>query len=92
MFHDPNLERTTGMKAIIRESNWHGDDGINKARTLKTPHLPIPTFAETVDLLMKVRSCYLFSHPIPWVSLGGRVPDADMKTSFHFLAARESSC
>ncbi|KAG8920340.1 hypothetical protein FRC03_001890 [Tulasnella sp. 419] len=53
MFHDPSLERTTSMKAVIRESKWHGENGIHKARTLKAPHQAIPTFVETIDLLMK---------------------------------------
>ncbi|KAG8898916.1 hypothetical protein FRB99_007065 [Tulasnella sp. 403] len=59
MFHDPSLERTTGMKAIIRECNWHGEDGIHQARTLKAPRQAIPTFVETVDLLMKVSSSFI---------------------------------
>lgn len=54
MFHDPSLERTTDTKAIIRESHWHGDNGIHKARTVKSPRQAIPTFKETVALLMKV--------------------------------------
>jgi len=53
MFHDPSLERTTGMKAIIRESHWNGDNGIHQARTIKAPRQAIPTFVETVALLMK---------------------------------------
>ncbi|KAG8914799.1 hypothetical protein FRC00_010711 [Tulasnella sp. 408] len=53
MFHDPSLERTTNMKAIIRESNWHGDDGIHQARTRKSPVQAIPTFAQSIELLMK---------------------------------------
>ncbi|KAH7931333.1 PLC-like phosphodiesterase [Leucogyrophana mollusca] len=53
MFHDPALERTTGSKGLIRERNWYGDDGMDKLLTLKEPKQAIPTFAETVTLLMK---------------------------------------
>ncbi|KAG9015562.1 hypothetical protein FRB94_000167 [Tulasnella sp. JGI-2019a] len=53
MFHDPSLERTTGTKAIIRDSHWHGERGIHQARTIKTPRQAIPTFAQTVELLMQ---------------------------------------
>lgn len=53
MFHDPSLERTTNMKAVIRESHWHGDNGIHQARTRKSPVQAIPTFAQSVELLMK---------------------------------------
>lgn len=42
------------MKAIIRTSNWHGEQGIHQARTIKAPRQSIPTFVETVELLMKV--------------------------------------
>lgn len=42
------------MKAIIRDSTWHGEQGINHARTIKTPRQPIPTFPEVIKLLMKV--------------------------------------
>ncbi|THH18212.1 hypothetical protein EW146_g2729, partial [Bondarzewia mesenterica] len=44
MFHDPSL---------IREKNWHGEDGMEHVRTTKQPKQSIPTFAETVSLLMK---------------------------------------
>jgi len=53
MFHDPTLERTTNSKGLIRESNWYGTDGMVHARTIKEPKQPIPTFIETLDLLMK---------------------------------------
>lgn len=39
---------------LIRERNWHGEDGMQHLRTKKEPKQPIPTFAETVALLMKV--------------------------------------
>lgn len=39
---------------LIRERDWHGEDGMQHLRTKKEPKQPIPTFAETVALLMKV--------------------------------------
>ncbi|KAG8865148.1 hypothetical protein FRB96_000037 [Tulasnella sp. 330] len=59
MFHDPSLERTTGMKAVIRDSKWNGEDGIHRARTIKTPKQPIPTFVQTVELLMKPENLHV---------------------------------
>ncbi|KAH8834353.1 PLC-like phosphodiesterase [Flagelloscypha sp. PMI_526] len=53
MFHDPTLQRTTDHKGAIKELNWEGPDGMKNARTLKEPKQPIPTFVETVELLMK---------------------------------------
>ncbi|TDL29368.1 PLC-like phosphodiesterase [Rickenella mellea] len=53
MFHDPSLERTTNMTGLIREREWYGPDGMENARTKKQPPQSIPTFAETVELLMK---------------------------------------
>jgi len=53
MFHDPTLERTTDGKGAIRENKWYGEGGMEHLRTRKEPHLPIPTFAQTVELLMK---------------------------------------
>ncbi|KAF8843114.1 PLC-like phosphodiesterase [Paxillus ammoniavirescens] len=53
MFHDPALDRTTGSKGLIRERNWYGQDGMEHLRTIKEPRQAIPTFAETIALLMK---------------------------------------
>ncbi|KAH8118424.1 PLC-like phosphodiesterase [Phellopilus nigrolimitatus] len=53
MFHDQSLDRTTDMEGLIREKNWYGPDGMEHARTKKEPKQAIPTFAETVALLMK---------------------------------------
>jgi len=53
MFHDPSLERTTDSTGLIRERNWYGSDGMVHARTIKAPKQAIPTFTETLDLLMK---------------------------------------
>ena len=41
------------LAGLIREKNWYGPDGMEHARTKKTPQQSIPTFAETVALLMK---------------------------------------
>lgn len=53
MFHDPSLDRTTNMTGMIREKNWHGPAGMEHALTKKEPVQHIPTFEQTVDLLMK---------------------------------------
>ncbi|KAF8345601.1 PLC-like phosphodiesterase [Amanita rubescens] len=53
MFHDPALERTTDSTGQIKERNWFGDGGMQHVRTRKEPRQPIPTFAETIELLMK---------------------------------------
>ena len=47
----------------IKERNWYGEDGIEHVRTIKEPKQAIPTFAETIELLMKVScpsTCLLF--------------------------------
>lgn len=53
MFHDPSLDRTTNGIGLIREHNWYGPEGMEHLRTVKEPKQSIPTFAETVALLMK---------------------------------------
>jgi len=53
MFHDPSLGRTTDAKGLIKERNWYGEDGLEHVRTIKEPKQGIPTFAETIALLMK---------------------------------------
>ncbi|CAK5277670.1 unnamed protein product, partial [Mycena citricolor] len=53
MFHDPSLDRTTNYKGKISETNWWGPDGMEHARTKKEPAQSIPTFVETLALLMK---------------------------------------
>ncbi|KAF9448994.1 PLC-like phosphodiesterase [Macrolepiota fuliginosa MF-IS2] len=53
MFHDPDLRRTTNSTGWIKERNWFGEDGMQHVRTIKEPQQPIPTFAETIELLMK---------------------------------------
>ncbi|KAH9473767.1 hypothetical protein MJO29_000823 [Puccinia striiformis f. sp. tritici] len=51
MFHDPSLERTTDGKGKIESLNYR--NGIDGFRTLERPHQKIPTFDETLDLLME---------------------------------------
>ncbi|KAI0080847.1 PLC-like phosphodiesterase [Panus rudis PR-1116 ss-1] len=53
MFHDPALDRTTNGSGFIREQKWYGASGMEQLRTVKQPAQSIPTFAETVALLMK---------------------------------------
>ncbi|CAH7675156.1 glycerophosphoryl diester phosphodiesterase [Phakopsora pachyrhizi] len=50
MFHDPSLERTTDGKGMISLLPYK--DGIDNVRTLKAPHQKIPTFEETMKLIM----------------------------------------
>ncbi|KAF8076793.1 PLC-like phosphodiesterase [Lyophyllum atratum] len=52
MFHDPELGRTTDSTGHIREREWYGEQGMQHVRTIKEPKQAIPTFAETVALLM----------------------------------------
>ena len=60
MCHDPSLDRTTDANGIVQQKNWYGD--MEHARTLKKGPdgrgYPVPTFKETIELLMRVR--YLF--------------------------------
>jgi len=53
MFHDPELSRTTDSTGYIKERIWYGQDGMEHVRTVKEPKQPIPTFIETLELLMK---------------------------------------
>lgn len=48
----------------IREQDWYGPQGMEHVRTVKLPPQSIPTFAETIALLMLVRhsSGYSFPH------------------------------
>ncbi|KAJ7429199.1 PLC-like phosphodiesterase [Mycena galericulata] len=59
MFHDPTLGRTTNYTGTIKECNWYGPDGMEHARTKKEPQQSIPTFAETVALLMKPENLHV---------------------------------
>ncbi|GAA6020137.1 hypothetical protein JCM10207_006270 [Rhodosporidiobolus poonsookiae] len=51
MFHDPHLDRTTNGRGRIQTQNYHG--GLDQLRTTKSPAQRIPTFRETVALLMR---------------------------------------
>jgi phosphatidylglycerol phospholipase C len=39
----------------IRDRLWYGEDGMEHLSTIQEPKQPIPTLAQTLDLLMKVR-------------------------------------
>jgi hypothetical protein len=39
---------------LIKERVWYGEDGMEHVRTRKEPQQAIPTFADTVKLLMLV--------------------------------------
>ncbi|KAI4294500.1 PLC-like phosphodiesterase [Schizophyllum commune Loenen D] len=57
MFHDPC--ELTPCAGLIRERNWYGSDGIEHVRTRQEPVQAIPTFAETVALLMKPENMHV---------------------------------
>ncbi len=50
------------MAGKIKEQNWYGPDGMQHLRTKAKPEQSIPTFPETVELLMKVRSRFVGVH------------------------------
>jgi phosphatidylglycerol phospholipase C len=54
--HLAALDRTTNGKGLIREQCWYGENGMERLRTVKQPQQSLCTFAETVELLMKVCS------------------------------------
>ncbi|KAJ3998339.1 PLC-like phosphodiesterase [Lentinula boryana] len=62
MFHDPgaffmlNLSRTTDSTGAIKDRTWYGENGMEHVRTVKEPKQSIPTFAETITLLMQASS------------------------------------
>lgn len=47
-------ELISASAGLIREHSWYGPDGMEHLRTTKKPQQSIPTFVETVALLMKV--------------------------------------
>ncbi|KAF7294875.1 GP-PDE domain-containing protein [Mycena indigotica] len=59
MFHDPTLSRTTDYTGEIKNRNWYGQDGMEHARTKKEPKQAIPTFPETLALLMKPENMHI---------------------------------
>lgn len=48
---------------------WYGENGMENVRTLKEPKQSIPTFAETVTLLMLVRLLSYLVLPFPLQNL-----------------------
>ncbi|KAF8603474.1 PLC-like phosphodiesterase [Ceratobasidium sp. AG-I] len=56
MFHDPSLGRTTDGKGLIREKRWEGD--MENTRTIREPRQAIPTFAQTIELLMRPENAH----------------------------------
>jgi hypothetical protein len=50
----PELQRTTNSTGKIKEREWYGAGGMQHIRTAKEPKQSIPTFAETISLLMLV--------------------------------------
>ncbi|KAI5474997.1 glycerophosphoryl diester phosphodiesterase [Pseudohyphozyma bogoriensis] len=58
MFHDPKLERTTNGAGNVHSQNYHG--GIDQLRTTKLPAQKIPTFEETIALLMRPENSHVF--------------------------------
>ena len=50
----PFLGSNVVVVGYIRERTWYGPNGIKHIRTVKEPKQAIPTFLETIDLLMKV--------------------------------------
>ncbi|KAJ6496743.1 PLC-like phosphodiesterase [Mycena vitilis] len=77
MFHDPTLGRTTNFTGVIKECNWYGSDGMEHARTKKEPTQSIPTFSETLSLLMKPENLHVrlnvdvkaMNHPVTLFTL-----------------------
>ncbi|KAF9035043.1 PLC-like phosphodiesterase [Hymenopellis radicata] len=50
---ESDLRRTTNSSGLIKERNWYGEGGMEHVRTIKKPVQSIPTFAETIALLMR---------------------------------------
>ena len=58
--HVPLRLTTNLFSGLIREQYWYGSEGMEHLRTVKEPKQSIPTFAETVELLMKVIRTLVF--------------------------------
>ncbi|ORY90748.1 PLC-like phosphodiesterase [Leucosporidium creatinivorum] len=58
MFHDPHLDRTTNGTGRIQTQKYHGV--LDKLVTNKSPHQKIPTFRETIALLMRPENMKVF--------------------------------
>lgn len=63
----------------IKDRTWYGENGMQHVRTVKEPKQPIPTFVETVELLMKVGLL-----PFQYISL--------ISACFLLHVAREPAC
>ncbi|KAI0787128.1 PLC-like phosphodiesterase [Irpex lacteus] len=94
MFHDPySVAQNHERDGFIKERNWYGEDGMEHLRTIKEPKQSIPTFAETVTLLMKPENEHIMFNidvnpittpPSPAIILGLWHPT--------FLPTRRRSC
>jgi hypothetical protein len=62
---DCNLDVVAdGEQGAIKNRNYYGPDGMEHCRTKKEPKQPIPTFVETVALLMKVTDPATWTHHV----------------------------
>ncbi|KAH8922281.1 PLC-like phosphodiesterase [Atractiella rhizophila] len=52
MHHDTHLDRTTNGHGLIFTQPYHGTNGVSTLSTRKEPKQSIPTFAETLELLL----------------------------------------
>ena len=59
VFHESRTDALGLGTGKIKEQNWYGPNGMQHLRTKAKPEQSIPTFAETVELLMKVRLRFL---------------------------------
>ncbi|SCV72746.1 BQ2448_4283 [Microbotryum intermedium] len=58
MFHDPHLDRTTNGTGRIQTQKYYGV--LDKLVTNKSPQQKIPTFRETIELLMRPENRAVF--------------------------------
>ncbi|SCZ91876.1 BZ3500_MvSof-1268-A1-R1_Chr5-3g08192 [Microbotryum saponariae] len=58
MFHDPHLDRTTNGTGRIQTQKYYGV--LDKLVTNKSPQQKIPTFRETIELLMRPNNRSVF--------------------------------
>lgn len=94
----PNLDGAyVFASGLIREKNWYGFEGMEQARTKKEPKQAIPTFAETVELLMKVLNLLCFDKITPQITNMNRafrrrtVMFCSMSTSRFTMSRRDFS-
>ena len=55
---------TNEYPGLIRQRNWYGKNGMEHLLTTKTPKQPIPTFEQTIALLMKVSLAIRSTHAL----------------------------